>query len=488
MSSIPKSIAIQKQIMENSRALSEYYKDFDDWVKEMNSKDKMLTQLKSSEPKTPVISTKLEENESSSTNTSKKEDPTKLKYKRDKNSIKDYYDNWDRVDADAELVDVDTKIGINSETTAASLYNDKKKSNPHQNIGISIKSNRILDNANFQIDKIKREANGNFVIKNFNKSIELYTTAINMLSANDKSSINVVLHNNRGNCHIKLRNYKIGIKDFDFVLDIDKNNIKALYRRGICYSGIEQYHTAFEDLKKAYELSTQEKEREMIKAEIDKAISSMNTLILSQRSKMEKFNYTDEEQFHKVNIIDIPSDSIIKDDDALFSTNKENNSLNENSKVQSESKPVARENKEIKKKIEQNKTILKKDDISKFVYDITTEKLTASSFKYAFRNFGSDLDAKKEYLLKIDPTYFPKIFKTDLDKDTLLDIVRCLKKDVKHGQVVDYLKAIMKINRIKLIIQLIPKKNKEEIFELFDILEKGAYSSEVIPIKDFFLN
>ena len=175
MASIPKSIAIQKQIMENSRALSEYYKDFDDWVKEMNSKDKMLTQLKSSEPKAPVISTKLEENESS--NPPKKEDPTKMKYKRDKNSIKDYYDNWDRVDADAELVDVDTKIGINSETTAASLYNDKKKSNPHQNIGISIKSNRILDNANSQIDKIKREANGNFVIKNFNKSIELYTTA-----------------------------------------------------------------------------------------------------------------------------------------------------------------------------------------------------------------------------------------------------------------------------------------------------------------------
>ena len=111
MASIPKSIAIQKQIMENSRALSEYYKDFDDWVKEMNSKDKMLTQLKSSEPKAPVISTKLEENESS--NPPKKEDPTKMKYKRDKNSIKDYYDNWDRVDADAELVDVDTKIGIN---------------------------------------------------------------------------------------------------------------------------------------------------------------------------------------------------------------------------------------------------------------------------------------------------------------------------------------------------------------------------------------
>ena len=46
----------------------------------------------------------------------------------------------------------------------------------------------------------------------------------------------------------------------------------------------------------------------------------------------------------------------------------------------------------------------------------------------------------------------------------------------------------MKIPRIKLIVQLIPKKQKSEFFEIFDILEKGDYSSEVIPIKDFFLN
>jgi hypothetical protein len=48
------------------------------------------------------------------------------KYKRDKNSIKDYYDNWDKVDADAELVDVDSGISINSNSNyVKELYNEK---------------------------------------------------------------------------------------------------------------------------------------------------------------------------------------------------------------------------------------------------------------------------------------------------------------------------------------------------------------------------
>ena len=36
------------------------------------------------------------------------------KYKRDGNSIKDYYDNWDKVDCDEELIDVDSKIVMNT--------------------------------------------------------------------------------------------------------------------------------------------------------------------------------------------------------------------------------------------------------------------------------------------------------------------------------------------------------------------------------------
>ena len=52
----------------------------------------------------------------------------------------------------------------------------------------------------------------------------------------------------------------------------------------------------------------------------------------------------------------------------------------------------------------------------------------------------------------------------------------------------DNIKNIIKIPRIKLIIQLISKKNKSIIFEVLENLEKGDYGSEVITIKDFFNN
>ena len=32
-----------------------------------------------------------------------------------------------------------------------------------------------------------------------------------------------------------MRNYKVGIKDFTKVLNIEPENLKGLYRRGICY-------------------------------------------------------------------------------------------------------------------------------------------------------------------------------------------------------------------------------------------------------------
>lgn len=112
--------------------------------------------------------------------------------------------------------------------------------------------------------------------------------------------------------------------------------------------------------------------------------------------------------------------------------------------------------------------------------------ISASSFKYAYKNFGNDTQAKKEYLLKIDPACLPTIFKTDLDKDTLLDMFRCFDLFESEYQVIEYIKNIIKIPRIKLVIQLISKKYKTIIFDVLDNLEKGEYGSEIISIKDFF--
>ena len=142
----------------------------------------------------------------------------------------------------------------------------------------------------------------------------------------------------------------------------------------------------------------------------------------------------------------------------------------------------------VSKKNYEQKKILKKEEIRQFIYDNQMNNISASSFKYAFKNFGNDMTAKKDYLLKINPINLPTIFKTDLDKDSLLDMFRCFNLFENEYQIIEYIKNIIKIPRIKLVIQLISKKYKNIIFDVLDNLEKGEYGSEVITIKDFFHN
>ena len=506
-----KAILLQKQIMDNSRNINEYYKDFESWVEEMNEKDNKLLNIQSKEPKKEAIINEDAEIELKKEKIRKaKELARQNKLKRDGNSIKDYYDNWDKVNEDDELIDVESKISMNAtsnEEIIKNLYNEKQKSNADKNVSISIKSNRntnlkntkVIDEITERIEKLKKESNINYLIENYNKSIELYTYAIELLPKLNKNNVEenrkmtINLYNNRGNCQIKMKNYKVGIKDFTKVLNIDPNNLKGLYRRGICYLNTDKYNLAFDDLMKAYNIASEGNEKNEIKKELNNVISKINSTIQKERKKMTAFIFNENAEFIKMKINDLPSSKILRDTDNLISVQiKESNNKNEKQKT---NKDNNKENKtennnsfNVSKKNYEEKKILKKEDIRKFIYDNQMDNISASSFKYAFKNFGNDIAAKKDYLLKINPTKLPTIFKTDLDKDSLLDIFRCFNLFEDEYQVVEYLKNIIKIPRIKLVIQLISKKYKNIILDVLDNLEKGEYGSEVIPIKDFFHN
>ena len=506
-----KAILLQKQIMDNSRNINEYYKDFESWVEEMNEKDNKLLNIQSKEPKKEAIINEDAEIELKKEKIRKaKELARQNKLKRDGNSIKDYYDNWDKVNEDDELIDVESKISMNAtsnEEIIKNLYNEKQKSNADKNVSISIKSNRntklkstkITDEITERIEKLKKESNINYLIENYNKSIELYTYAIELLPKLNKNNVEenrkmtINLYNNRGNCQIKMKNYKVGIKDFTKVLNIDANNLKGLYRRGICYLNTDKYNLAFDDLVKAYNIASEGNEKNEIKKELNNVISKINSTIKKERKKMTDFIFNENAEFIKMKINDLPSSKILRDTDNLISVQiKESNNKNEKQKANKDSN---KENKtennnsfNVSKKNYEEKKILKKEDIRKFIYDNQMDNISASSFKYAFKNFGNDIAAKKDYLLKINPIKLPTIFKTDLDKDSLLDIFRCFNLFENEYQIVEYLKNIIKIPRIKLVIQLISKKNKNIILDVLDNLEKGEYGSEVIPIKDFFHN
>ena len=520
-----KAFLLQRQIMDNSRNINDYYKDFESWVEDMNKKDNKLLNIQSQEPEKEVIINEEAEIELKKEKIRKAKELAKQnKLKRDGNSIKDYYDNWDKVNEDDELIDVESKISMNTSSNQdiiKNLYNEKQKSNAEKNVNISIKSNRNVNRKNLnnkktdeiteRIEKLKKESNINYLIENYNKSIELYTYAIELLPKLNKDNIEenkkmtINLYNNRGNCQIKMKNYKVGIKDFTKVLSIDQNNLKGLYRRGICYLNIDKYNLAFDDFMKAFDIAKEGNEKNEIKKELNNVISKINSLITKERKKMTNFIFNENAEFIKVKINDLPSAKVLRDTDNLISVqinkesnknkikeeeknNNENKTDNKNIKTDIKNNKDVENNFNISKKNYEQKKILKKEEIRQFIYDNQMNNISASSFKYAFKNFGNDITAKKDYLLKINPVNLPTIFKTDLDKDSLLDMFRCFNLFENEYQVIEYIKNIIKIPRIKLVIQLISKKYKNIIFDVLDNLEKGEYGSEVITIKDFFHN
>ena len=520
-----KAFLLQRQIMDNSRNINDYYKDFESWVEDMNKKDNKLLNIQSQEPEKEVIINEEAEIELKKEKIRKAKELAKQnKLKRDGNSIKDYYDNWDKVNEDDELIDVESKISMNTSSNQdiiKNLYNEKQKSNAEKNVNISIKSNRNVNRKNLnnkktdeiteRIEKLKKESNINYLIENYNKSIELYTYAIELLPKLNKDNIEenkkmtINLYNNRGNCQIKMKNYKVGIKDFTKVLSIDQSNLKGLYRRGICYLNIDKYNLAFDDFMKAFDIAKEGNEKNEIKKELNNVISKINSLITKERKKMTNFIFNENAEFIKVKINDLPSAKVLRDTDNLISVqinkesnknkikeeeknNNENKTDNKNIKTDIKNNKDVENNFNISKKNYEQKKILKKEEIRQFIYDNQMNNISASSFKYAFKNFGNDITAKKDYLLKINPVNLPTIFKTDLDKDSLLDMFRCFNLFENEYQVIEYIKNIIKIPRIKLVIQLISKKYKNIIFDVLDNLEKGEYGSEVITIKDFFHN
>jgi hypothetical protein len=102
---------------------------------------------------------------------------------------------------------------------------------------------------------------------------------------------------------------------------------------------------------------------------------------------MEKFEFLDNHKYKKITIREIDSEfSTLQNEKNYQNTNKENVNVQINH----------HSNKE--KKLFNNIPTLKPEEISKFIYDLTKENLTSSTFRYAFRNFGNNVKEKCEYL------------------------------------------------------------------------------------------
>jgi tetratricopeptide (TPR) repeat protein len=396
---LSKTIEIQKQIRENSANIQNYFKDLSEWQKEINTKDKIIdTNFKQKDPKlyNTIEASKTETQIESTVN---KNAEIKERLKRDVNSVKDYYNHWDKfdVDAEVELIDKDGK-GLQNSKLSKMIKSETSKA--AKNSSVVITNNRILkSDSEDYIEKLKNEANAYFAIKNFNKSIELYNSALELIDK-DKTGrydkLKLVIYNNKGNAYLKQNLFKEAIINFNTVLSLDSRNTKALFRRGHCYMRLDQFNLAYNDFQLAKESgkTADENEMKLIQENIEQCIKDINSVILKEKRRMEKFEHDDRTKFKKVKIMEICSedfkDGFVKES---LTNNSHNNATNNSIIANAKTK----ENNSETKKVTYKEPKISNEEITKFIYDYTKENLTASSFKFALRNFKSSQE-KIEFL------------------------------------------------------------------------------------------
>mmetsp|Transcript_8639 Transcript_8639/g.11936 ORF Transcript_8639/g.11936 Transcript_8639/m.11936 type:complete len:605 (+) Transcript_8639:156-1970(+) len=112
-------------------------------------------------------------------------------------------------------------------------------------------------------DELRLHANDRFREGNFEGAISLYDDALNVLNAMDgvpqevqekRQQAQVLCMNNKAACYLKLHNNHQVVQTCNVVLQMEPDNVKALYRRGTASMNLGDLEQAEKDLNTALQL------------------------------------------------------------------------------------------------------------------------------------------------------------------------------------------------------------------------------------------
>ena len=474
-----KLFEIQKQIRDNQVTITNYMKDFSNWEKEMEQKDSLLRKENTNNQTQSIV---LEKQNEKNFEKNKK---IKENLKRDGTSIRNYYDNWGKFDVDEEIEEIEGPKDKPTIIKSMKLGNKQQNTNvinPNSTVGISSNDLRErLNNSNYNAEILKRDGVSFFKMKNYNKAIELFTHAISL--KNLDKDIKISLLNNRGNCYLKLLLYKEALKDLEESFALFQNDLKTVYRLSFSYFKLNMFDLSLRLIHYA-----------------------LNDLNCKEGGEYDLFKLLEKDNCFQLEICHQETNNFLKK--VIWSEEDEENyeiiftkDIEENEPVLNNQENESKDVKETKqsKTIKSNKTSeiqkvnINEELVLNYVDKMIAENATSSSFRLAFSNLsGKDkLRQRVDFMFKINPDKFPSIFKNDMDKDLLNDILECLNFTLPQDQllVIEYLKQITKINRFSLVNKFIKKDSKvfylvkKSIFDQLDI----KYESSFISLKDQFL-
>lgn len=301
---------------------------------------------------------------------------------------------------------------------------------------------------------------GNEFVKNndYENACEYYTKCVEL----DKQ--NIVAYLNRSLCYIKLNKPDQAIKDCSFVLNKDKNNVKALYRRAMAHKLKVEYEWFIDDLNR------------LISIEPNNQIAILELQNAPALKKQAELMRKQEKIVKEVENLSVNDKKETKENNKKIeeiTEEKKNEAKSENTK------PLPKSN---------TTPSMPKPDTSASIPQSKSYNFTNITNAYEFLQAWNSINPKDitsyaNLVSNVDPVNMPKFIGSKLD-DTMLQALlnsiyqlrydetssKFLKPDRK---VVDYLKNISKVQRFNVIKLFISNDQKKMINEILRDLDEA---------------
>ncbi|XP_028414819.1 sperm-associated antigen 1-like [Dendronephthya gigantea] len=235
--------------------------DFQEWIEQANDIDKKLRESNGQAEETNVdglIPVRSKKTIVSGSDTKNAEKPTTESKKRVKPRD---YNEWDKLNVDEELKNVDKK----QEGPKPKVAQTKSSMNgPAVSTKDMNAEERLL-----RATKEKEKGNEAFRAQDYSEAVIYYTTSL-------KYEPTAASYNNRAAAELKIERFSEAIEDCCKVLEIEPKNLKALIRRGIAYKALKQYELAAKDFNLILSIDPKNKRAKDLLGEIQATKKSNN--------------------------------------------------------------------------------------------------------------------------------------------------------------------------------------------------------------------
>lgn len=470
-------------VRQNQQEVGDFLKDLDSWSTDIKKQDQSLKTMKPREQaisSMPPVRTKLVTEKVKNKRKAEKENTKKERIKSAD------YRKWEKLDIDQMCKEIDD----DEEDAQTEVQVEVEKLDQKRKEKVAI--------------EMKQKGNEHFKNKGYEAAIECYTTGMQA----DPS--NPVFPANRAMAYLLLKKYSEAETDCALTLSLDPSYIKAYLRRGTARVALGKTTSARKDFMDALKL---EPSNPQARSEL-KRIDNMEKRPAEKKPSEQKRNLSSQKSPYvypvlipvkdrsKKPLMRVEVEEIGFDDNEIENVEKAVELPNSSRTKEADTSPRGNPKKLIEELKSVSETVNNDLDDARSSMKIMTFDSTATpafgkvmtnghpttpmpaanreipacpttsfQFQAHVKALGSNLSDLYSYLLQITPESIPSLLKQQLETETLVSVVKCLKTTTDFSLVFEYARQFSKARRFDMAVMFMSEDEKNDVKSLFTRLK-----------------